>query len=53
MKLYKAIKLFLKIVWREWENKGNIPEPYRIHYRLSPKVAWDIASMIWNERVSK
>jgi hypothetical protein len=42
----RKIILFFKIVWREWEPKGTIPEPYRIHYRLSVKEAWRIAKEV-------
>jgi hypothetical protein len=37
--------LFLKIVWREWEPKGTIPDPYRIKYRIPIKMAWEISKI--------
>lgn len=50
MRVIRAIGLFFKIVFREWETKDcGIPEPYRIHYRLSPKVAWEIAYNVVKE----
>jgi hypothetical protein len=47
MKYLNAISLFLRIVFRGWEGKDcGIPDEYRMHYRLSPKVAWDIAWLV-------
>jgi len=44
MNLLCTIRLFLQIVGRDWEPKScGIPEPYRIHYRISPIMAWRIA----------
>lgn len=46
--LFRAARLFFGIVYREWEPKScGIPDEYRIHYRLSPKVAWEIAYIVW------
>jgi hypothetical protein len=48
MKLYHCIKLFLGIVWREWEPKScGIPESYRVHYRMGLKLSWQIAREVW------
>ncbi len=47
MKYFRAISLFCKIVWREWEPKScGIPEPYRSHYRISPYVAAWVAWIV-------
>jgi hypothetical protein len=47
MKYYRAITLFLCLVWREWENKScSIPDPFRANERISWALAWDIASSI-------
>ncbi len=48
MKYLKTIWLWLRIVGREWEGKDcGIPDEYRIHYRLTPRLAWEIARKIW------
>jgi hypothetical protein len=48
MKYLWAIRLFLLIVWREWEPKScGIPDPYRATGRISRTDAWEIASLIW------
>ena len=49
MNLLRAISLFCRIVFREWEEKGSIPEPYRAKGRLSPREAWRIAWSVWRE----
>lgn len=37
-------KLFLGLVWREWEPSScGIPEPYRIKHRFTVREAWGIA----------
>ena len=42
------LRLFLALVWREWEPKScGIPDEYRIHYRLTVRDAWSIASGVW------
>jgi len=41
------IKLFFNIVFRSWEEKGIIPEPYRSKYRISPRMAWRVTGIIW------
>lgn len=42
------IKLFLSIVWRQWEPKSSkIPDPYRLKFRIKIKDAWWIANRIW------
>ncbi len=47
MKIFRAIRLFLKIVFQEWEDKkGGILEPYRLHYRITPNMALEIACRV-------
>lgn len=43
----RKFKLFLSIVWRQWETPGSIPESYRIHYRLTVRDAWEIARRVY------
>jgi hypothetical protein len=46
--LHRMVLRFLRLVWREWEPAScGIPDGYRIHYRLSVKDAWEIASGVW------
>jgi len=46
--MIRRVRLFLRIVWREWEPKDcGIPEPYRIHYRLTVRDAWTIVRGVW------
>jgi len=45
--LFKAIRLFLEIVWRRVEPKScGIPDPYRATGRISCRMAWEIARKI-------
>lgn len=46
MNLLRAIWLFLRIVWRNFDNPA-IPKPYRSTYRIEPRIAWDIARKVW------
>lgn len=49
MKYYRALRLFLSIVWREWEPPDcGIPDEYRIHYRLTVADAWRITRIIYS-----
>lgn len=44
MNYFRTLWLWLRIVGREWESADcGIPEPYRMHYRLTPLMAWQIA----------
>lgn len=54
MNFLRAVRLWCKIVFREWEPKScGIPDEYRMHYRLSPRVAWHIASGVWRQNGGK
>jgi len=44
--IWRRVRLFRKIVFRDWESKGSIPEPYRIKYKLSPHMAWWICCTV-------
>ena len=45
MSTIQRLRLFLRIVWREWEpSSSGIPDEYRIHYRMPVREAWRIAS---------
>ena len=47
LSVFRCFSLFFRILWREWEPKScGIPEPYRIHHRVSMKEAWEITSRI-------
>ena len=53
MGLIRAIKLFLKLVFREVEPKDcGIPDEYRIHGRFSPKLAWQVARIMYLEAIN-
>ena len=44
MNFIRRIRLFLKIVFRQYENKKcGIPDPYRAKGRIMPRLAWDVA----------
>jgi hypothetical protein len=47
MRYIRFLKLFLSIVYREWEPKScGIPDEYRIHYRMPLGLSWQIAWQI-------
>lgn len=47
MRIFKKIRLFLKIVFREYENKkSGIPDPYRAKARIMPRLAWEVVGII-------
>ena len=51
MHVLKMLGLFFSLVWREYEPKScGIPDEYRIHCRLTPGDAWDIAVTVWGDR---
>lgn len=47
-RLYRTVWLFLRIVWRRWENEhSGIPDDYRFRVRLDIRSAWSIARRVW------
>ena len=47
MNFIRRIRLFLKIVFRQYENKKcGIPDPYRAKARIMPRLAWEVAVII-------
>ena len=47
MRLFRRIRLFLELVFRECEDKKcGIPDPYRAKARIMPRLAWEVAGII-------
>lgn len=46
MYLFRRLRLFLFLVFRDIESKGSIPDPYRIKGRFSPKLAYEVSTII-------
>lgn len=45
--IYKAVSLFLRIVYRRWEDKNpDYPPEYTCNIRISPSTAWRISRNI-------
>ena len=43
---WRRVRLFLSLVWRQCEPPGSVPEPYRSHYRITVRLAWDVATEV-------
>ena len=41
MKYFRRMWLFLRIVYRQWDEIDGKA------WRLSPKVAWDVSKIVW------
>ena len=46
MYLFRRLRLFLCLVFRDIESKGGVPDPYRIKGRFSPKLAYEVSAII-------
>jgi len=50
MAILRRLKLFMWLLFRDYEPPGTIPDPYRIRYRFGPRMAWGIAGLIHPRR---
>ncbi|KKP74573.1 MAG: hypothetical protein UR73_C0038G0006 [candidate division WS6 bacterium GW2011_GWF1_35_23] len=44
------VKLFLKLVWRNWYYKG-IDKWHPFKYRISVKTAWEVANIFYPKAI--
>lgn len=51
-KLFNAVLLFLKIVWRKWD-RVEVSEGKWVTLRIDWKTAWSVSKQIWFKRPIK
>ena len=49
MRHYCRFRLFLWLLGRQVEPPGSIPEFYRSKGRFTPRLVWDVATIIWQQ----